>query len=61
MSFVAIMEPATEKLTSKGPQIPLRSHPGNKIRVLLDTGSNGDQFFYQKGKPNPFPYLTRQV
>jgi hypothetical protein len=29
--------------------------------VLLDTGSNGDLFFHEKGKPKPFPYLTRQV
>ena len=55
------MEPATENLSSKGPQIPLRSHPSNKIQVLLDTGSNGDLFFHEKGKPKPFPYLTRQV
>ncbi len=46
---------------SKGPQIPLRSCPSNKIWVLLDTGSNGDLFFHEEGKPKPFPYLTRQV
>ncbi len=61
MAVVAIMEPATENSSSKRPQIPLMSRPSNKIRVLLDTGSNGDLFFHEKGKPKPFPYLTRQV
>ena len=59
-AVVAIMEPATES-SSKRPQISLTSRPSNKIRVLLDTGSNGDLFFHEKGKPKPFPYLTRQV
>ena len=31
------------------------------IRVLLDSGSDGDLLFHQKGKPKHFPYLTRQV
>ncbi len=61
MAVVAIMEPVTESLPLKGPQIPLRSRASNNIRVLLDTGSNGDLFFHEKGKPKPFPYLTRQV
>jgi hypothetical protein len=58
-AIVAIMEPVTEKLSPKIPQNPLRSHPSNKIRVLLDTGSNGDLFFYEKGKCRHSPYLTR--
>ena len=61
MAVVAIMEPATENWSSKRPQIPFMSHPSNKIWVLLDTGSNGDLFFHEKGKPKLFPYLTRQV
>ncbi len=61
MALVAIMEPLTENLSSKCPQIPLKSHPSNKIRVLLDTGSNRDLFFHEKGEPKPFPYLSRQV
>ena len=61
MAVVAIMEPATENLSSKRPQIPLMSCPSNKIRVLLDTGSNRDLFFHEKGKPKPFSYPTRQV
>ncbi len=31
------------------------------IRVLLDSGSDGDLLFHEKGKPKYFPYLTRQV
>ena len=61
MAVVAIMETVTENSSSKRPQIPLMSRPSNKIRVLLDTGSNGDLFFHEKGKSKPFPYLARQV
>ena len=39
----------------------MRSHSSNKIWVHLDTGSKGDLFFHERGKPKPFPYLTRQV
>ena len=31
------------------------------IRVLLDSGSDGDLLFHEKGRPKHFPYLTRQV
>jgi hypothetical protein len=31
------------------------------LRVLLDTGSDGDIMFHKKGTNKPFPYLTRQV
>ena len=31
------------------------------IRVLLDSGSDGDLLFHEKGKTKHFPYLTRQV
>jgi hypothetical protein len=31
------------------------------IRVLLDSGLDGDLLFHKKGKPKHFPYLTRQV
>ena len=33
----------------------------NIIRVLLDSGSDGDLLFHEKGTPMHFPYLTRQV
>ena len=61
MALVAIMEPVTENLSSKCPQIPLRSWPNNNILVLMDTSSNGDLFFHEKGKPKPFPYLTTVI
>ena len=39
-----------------------RSHPGNAvIKVLLDSGSDGNLMFHEKGMPMHFPYLTRQV
>jgi hypothetical protein len=55
------MEPVTEKFSSGGPKFPLKSCPSNKIRVCLDTRSNGDLYFHEKGKPKPFPYLIWQV
>jgi len=61
MALVAIMDPATENASSRAPKLPLKSRPSNKIRVLLDTGSNGDLCFHEKGKLKPFPYLTWQV
>ena len=33
----------------------------NKIRVLLDSGSDVDLYFLPNGKDKPFPYLTRQA
>ena len=39
----------------------MKSCPSNKIRVLLDMGSNGDLYFHEKAKPKHFPYLTWQV
>jgi len=31
------------------------------IKVLLDTGSDGDLWFHKKGTPKHFSYSTRQV
>ena len=31
------------------------------VRVLLDSGSDGDLLFHKKGVDKHFPYLTRQV
>ncbi len=31
------------------------------IRILLDSGSDGDLLFHEKGTEKRFPYLTRQV
>jgi hypothetical protein len=60
-ALVVIMEPATESQSSRACKQPLRSHPSNKIKVLLDSGSDGDLIFLPKGKDKPVPYLTRQV
>ncbi len=38
-----------------------RSRKNNFLRVLLDTGSDGDLMFHKKGTPKCFPYLTRQM
>ena len=60
-AVIAIIEPATESQTSRAYKLPLGSHPSNNIRVLLDSGSDEDLYFLQKGRDKPFPYLTRQV
>ena len=37
-------------------------HPSNEvIQVLLDSGSDGDLMFHEKGMPMHFPYLARKV
>jgi hypothetical protein len=54
-ALIAIMEPATESQSSSAYKQPLMSHPSNKIKVLLDSGSDGDLYFLQKGKDKPFP------
>ena len=38
-----------------------KSHKSNLIRVQLDSGSDGDLWFQEKGTPKCFPYLARQV
>ena len=60
-ALVATMEPAAESQSARAYKQPLRSRPSNKIKVLLDSGSDGDLIFLPKGKNTPFPYLTRQV
>ena len=55
------MEPVTESQSSRTHKQPLRSPHSNKVRVLLDSGSDGDLYFLPKGKHKTFPYLTRQV
>jgi hypothetical protein len=61
MALVAIMEPVAESQSSRAYKQPLRSRPSNKIKVLLNSGSNGYLYFLPKGKDKPFPYLTRQA
>ena len=60
-SFHCHHGPGTESQSSRAYKQPLRSRPSNKIKVLLDSGSDGALYFLQKGKDKPFPYLTRQV
>ena len=60
-AVIAVMEPATESQSSRAYKQPLRSRPSNKIRVLLDSGSDGDLYSLPKGKDKSFPYLTRQA
>jgi hypothetical protein len=55
--LVAIMQPATRNSSSTGSKPPLKSHPSYKIRVLLDTSSNGDLYYHEKESPNLFPIL----
>ncbi len=40
MALVAIMEPVTESQKFSRKKLPLMSRPSNKIKVLLDSGSN---------------------
>ena len=54
-ALIAVMEPATESQSSRAHKQPLRSCPNNKIKVLLDSGSDGDHYFLQKEKDKPFP------
>ena len=55
------MKPATECQHFNQKKLPLTSCPSNKIKVLLDSGSDGDLYFLQKGTDKHFPYLKGQV
>ena len=53
---------ATENQAKQRLEHSARSHPSNAvIKVLIDSGSDGNLMFHEKGKPVHFPYLTRQV
>ena len=47
---IAIMEPETENQSSRAYKQPLRSCLSNKIKVLLDSGSDWRPLFPTKGK-----------
>ena len=52
----------TENQTQQGIEHSACSHPSNTvIKVLLDSGSDGDLIFHEKGAPMQFPYLIRQM
>ena len=53
-ALVAIMEPATESQSTRTYKQPLWSCPSNKIKVLLDSGSDGDLIFLPKRKKQAF-------
>ncbi len=44
-AVIAIMEPATESHNFSRKKSPLVSHPSNKVKVLLDSESDGDLYF----------------
>ena len=53
---------ATENQAKQKIEHSARCRSSNKvIQVLLDSGSDGDLMFHEKGTPMHFPYLTRQV
>ena len=45
----------------KGPHSKKKVSKKKTLRVLLDTGSDGDLLFHKKGTSKQFSYLTRQV
>ncbi len=55
------MEPVTESQSLRTNKHSLKDCPDNKIRVLLDSGSDRYLFFLPKEKDELFPYLMRQV
>ena len=54
-AVIAIMEPATESPEISRKKLPMVSRPSNKVKVLLDSGSDGDLYFLQKEQTNTFP------
>ena len=53
---------ATKSQARRKIEHPDRHCTSNKIiKVLLDSGSDGDLWFHEKGTPMHFPYLARQV
>jgi hypothetical protein len=52
---------AVMKGLNKKPNSNKKVSKKKTIRVLLDSGSDGDLLFHKKGKSKQFPYLPRQV
>ena len=57
---MAVMKAGTDP-DKAGRHISNKKVPRKIIRVLLDSGSDGDLLFHEKGTAKHFPYLTRQV
>ena len=55
MALIAIMKPATESQSFSRDTQPMKGHPSNKVKVLLDSGSDGDFSSYKNNTTNPFP------
>ena len=56
------LRPQAKKHKSSKPKTSSKKVPKTKIiRILLDSGSNGDLLFHEKGTAKSYPYLTRQV
>ena len=60
-AVVALISNKAESKASSSRKHLKKSQRSNLIRVLLDTGSDGDLWFQEKGTPLSFPYLARQV
>ena len=53
---------ATENQAKQRVKHSARCRPSNEVvEGLLDSGSDGNLMFHEKGPPMHFPYLTRQV
>ena len=52
---LGVIAPAAESQSSRAFKQPLKSRTSNKIKVLLDSGSEETFISYQKEKTNPFP------
>jgi hypothetical protein len=60
-AIAAVMQAGTD-LDQAGHHISSKKVPRKKIiKVLIDSGSDGDLLFHEKGTGKHFPYLTRQV
>ena len=55
------LQPSTKKTKYSKIKTSCKKETQKIIRILLDSGSNGDLMFHEKGTPKRFPYLTRQV
>ena len=60
-AVLAVQKLATGNQSSTKLKHLSRSRKNNFLRVLLDTGSDGDLMFHKKGTIKRFPYLNRQV
>ena len=55
MELVAIMEPATKSQKLSRNKLPLKSRPSNKMKVVLNSGSDGDLYLLKNEQTNPLP------